>query len=391
MRPVKVGDVLEIRKRPVEIDVSANYTLIGIYSFGKGIFHREPQLGVDLGSYKFSAVMAGDLVLSNIQSWEGAIGLATEADRGTVGTHRFLSYVALDPDEIDTNWARYYFLGPVGFPLIQKASPGSVTRNRTLSRARFEAIEIPLPDIAEQRRIAAHLDRVAGSVASVEVHRGNRKPMLTAAHGSVLHTAFEESGPLTQISEVASVHRGVGPRYLPDSEAMCINQGCIQWQGMNLSRGRPVDRLWEAEVSDEKRVQAGDVLVNSTGEGTIGRSCLPGDSIGLPFDSHVLAVRPDPGALRPAFLNLYIRSPQGQAAIESVKGANTTKQTELGKKKLEAIEVPVPDTAVQDRTVSQLSKSLGLLDRVNKLVAESDALGAAVLASALNRAFAGMA
>ena len=81
--------------------------------------------------------------------------MRSDADAGTIGTHRFLSYVARDPEEIDTNWARYFFLSEAGFPLIQQAAPGSVTRNRTLAVERFEALEIPLPDIADQRRIAA--------------------------------------------------------------------------------------------------------------------------------------------------------------------------------------------------------------------------------------------
>ena len=89
------------------------------------------------------------------------MGLARDRDAHCVGTHRFLTYTARDSQLIDTNWARYYFLSPAGFPSIEKAAPGSVTRNRTLARERFESIEIPLPDIDEQRRVAKHLDSVA--------------------------------------------------------------------------------------------------------------------------------------------------------------------------------------------------------------------------------------
>ena len=45
--------------------------------------------------------------------------------------------------------------------LIRQAAPGTVTRNRTLAMDRFEALEIPLPPVEQQRQVAAELERVA--------------------------------------------------------------------------------------------------------------------------------------------------------------------------------------------------------------------------------------
>ena len=80
------------------------------------------------------------------------------------------------------------------------------------------------------------------------------------------------------------------------------------------------------------------MLVNSTGEGTIGRSSVETDDAeGIPFDSHILAVRVDPQRLLQEFLDAFLRSPIGQIWSRcGEKSANTTKQTELGKGKLEA-------------------------------------------------------
>ncbi len=157
---VRVGDVLSLQRRSIDVDPLTEYSLIGVYSFGKGIFHREPRLGSELGGYRFFAIEPGDLVLSNIQAWEGAIACARDSDAGTIGTHRFLTYVSRD-ERIDTAWARWFFLSEPGMDLIRKAAPGTTIRNRTLAIDRFEALEIPLPPIGEQRRIARRLDRVA--------------------------------------------------------------------------------------------------------------------------------------------------------------------------------------------------------------------------------------
>jgi type I restriction enzyme S subunit len=165
---VRIGDVLALERREVSIDPLDEYRLVGVYSFGKGIFHRDPKPGGELGDYRFFSVEPGDLVLSNIQAWEGAIAFATELDRGTVGTHRFLTYVPTS-GQIDTNWARWFFLSERGMQLIRQAAPGTAVRNRTLAVRRFEDLEIPLPSIDEQRRAAARLDRVWA--ATTDVHR----------------------------------------------------------------------------------------------------------------------------------------------------------------------------------------------------------------------------
>ena len=165
---VAVGDVLELKRRVVAIKPAQEYRLIGIYSFGKGIFHRQPKAGAELGDYRFFRVEPSDLVLSNIQAWEGAIGYATEADAGTVGTNRFLTYVPVD-GRIDANWARWFFLSEQGMLLIRRAAPGTTMRNRTLAIQRFEALEIPLPPVDQQRRVAARLDAVRA--ATVDLSR----------------------------------------------------------------------------------------------------------------------------------------------------------------------------------------------------------------------------
>ncbi len=190
----RVGDILQLERRAVDIDPLGEYTLIGVYSFGKGIFHREPTAGAQLGSYRFFEIQPGDLVLSNIQAWEAAIAHAGAHDEGCIGTHRFLTYVPVDPEQVDTNYLRYFFLSEPGFTLIQKASPGSVTRNRTLSIERFEALEIPLPAIDEQRRIATHLTRVFYLRERAVAKHVRRGELLAALMPSTLRSLAESRG-----------------------------------------------------------------------------------------------------------------------------------------------------------------------------------------------------
>jgi type I restriction enzyme S subunit len=387
---VRVGEVLALQRREVTIDPMKEYRLIGIYSFGKGIFHRSPKVGSELGDYRFFAVEPGGLVLSNIQAWEGAIAHATKVNAGTIGTHRFLTYVPI-AGRIDTNWARWFLLSEPGMTLIRRAAPGSTMRNRTLSIARFEALEIPLPPIAEQHRVARKLDRSSKQVQAISQQFVTTRAAVAPILGGWLGTAIDRLGERRQLTEIAVVTRGRSPRYEAETGFLAINQACVRWGGLDLTRAREVEREWWTAVPETGRVRAGDVLVNSTGEGTIGRVTLATESAyGMPFDSHVLVVRCDESTLLPEFLAIYLRSRDGQRQVNQAKGANTTKQTELGKTKLERFMVPVPSVDNQALLVSRFRKIQGRTRLIEGRMDKQAERLSAVVPAVLNEAFTGL-
>ena len=176
---VRIGDVLELRRRPIAIDPLAEYVSIGVRSFGKGIFHYEPKPGAELSKLRFFEVRPDELVISNIKAWEGAIAVSGNDDQGCVASNRFLTYVPRY-GAVDVSYLRYFFLSDAGLPLIQRASPGSADRNRTLAIDRFEALEIPLPGIEEQRRTASQLDAAAEKIARLKELSEKEEALVTA-------------------------------------------------------------------------------------------------------------------------------------------------------------------------------------------------------------------
>jgi type I restriction enzyme, S subunit len=163
---VRVGDVLSLRRHMLNIELEKEYQEIGVRSFGRGIFHKAPVSGADLGSKRVFRIEPRDLVLSNVFAWEGAIAVASDAESGKIGSHRFMTFVPAD-DRINTSWASWFFRSKQGLELIRQASPGSAGRNRTLAIDRFEALEIPLPPIDEQRSVAERLDRLEASTSTL--------------------------------------------------------------------------------------------------------------------------------------------------------------------------------------------------------------------------------
>jgi type I restriction enzyme, S subunit len=181
---VNVGSVIRLERRQVIPDREKEYREIGLRSFGRGVFHKDPISGAELGAKRVFMIEPGDLLLSNVFAWEGAIALAGETERGFIGSHRFMTYRA-DTARADASYLRHFFVSRAGLKMVRHASPGSAGRNRTLGIKAFEAEMIPLPPLAVQRRASAMLDKLANELAA-----NDSTAVIAALRPSLLNAAF---------------------------------------------------------------------------------------------------------------------------------------------------------------------------------------------------------
>jgi len=140
------------------------------------------------------------------------------------------------------------------------------------------------------------------------------------------------------------LNRGISPKYLESGGVLVINQKCIRDFSVDYNKARrhdPAQRKIEGRL-----IAVGDVLVNSTGVGTLGRVAqvlqLPETAI---VDSHVTAVRADGNLSWPYLGQLMMRM---QPEIEAM-GEGSTGQTELSRSKLADIAVLVPLVSILTR------------------------------------------
>jgi type I restriction enzyme S subunit len=127
------------------------------------------------------------------------------------------------------------------------------------------------------------------------------------------------------VEEVTSfISRGIAPKYSEDSETLVVNQKCIRDGRVNLALARRQTKTPPVA----KLVQVGDVLINSTGVGTLGRVAQAEEvPEGLTVDSHVTLVRPERQEDRD-YLGLLLLNLQ---PIFEHLGAGSTGQTELSR------------------------------------------------------------
>lgn len=100
-----------------------------------------------------------------------------------------------------------------------------------------------------------------------------------------------EGWSLKSVQELTElISRGITPKYNDESGlSIIINQKCIRDKKLNLELARRQDK----EITASKLVQQGDVLINSTGAGTLGRvTQVHEDLPNTTVDTHVTIVRP---------------------------------------------------------------------------------------------------
>ena len=101
----------------------------------------------------------------------------------------------------------------------------------------------------------------------------------------------------TKLGEACSfLNRGISPRYTAGGGVRVLNQKCIRGHTISYEQSRRHD-IEIKSVGLERFIQRGDVLVNSTGTGTLGRVAQIRAEPTEPttVDSHVTIVRPKPG------------------------------------------------------------------------------------------------
>ena len=162
---------------------------------------------------------------------------------------------------------------------------------------------------------------------------------------------------------VLTLKRGISPRYSEDG-VFVINQRCIRDGRVVLENARRHDEKARA-IPDDRVVRQWDVLVNSTGVGTLGRVAqFTTEPDGLTtVDSHVTIVRPDLTKLDGRFFGYVMRARESQITL---MGEGATGQTELSRLRLGSeVLIPEPPLPLQ-RAIGRILGSIDDLIENNR-------------------------
>jgi type I restriction enzyme, S subunit len=170
-----------------------------------------------------------------------------------------------------------------------------------------------------------------------------------------------------KLGEVCSfLNRGISPKYIETNGICVLNQKCIRDHRISYELARRHD-FSAKSVAGERLIRLGDVLVNSTGTGTLGRVAQVREAPEEPttVDSHVTIVRPKEGKFYQDFFG-YMLILIEEAIKESGEGCGG--QTELARSILaEKFSVSYPTS------IDQQQRIVAILDQAFEAIAKARA------------------
>jgi type I restriction enzyme S subunit len=167
---VKLGRVLRLDLDRVPVDGNKSYPMVGVLSFGRGLFNRDP---IENGktSYRFFyRLKANHIVMSQLFGWEGALALSSEKFAGKYLSPQFPTFIT-DETKLHREFLGWFIRRPIFWENLGSRASGMGDRRRTLNPEALFACEIPLPPLSEQRRIVSKIDQLAARIQKAHVLR----------------------------------------------------------------------------------------------------------------------------------------------------------------------------------------------------------------------------
>lgn len=245
-------------------------------------------------------------------------------------------------EEIDSI---YYGYAVKAFqPQIETLAEGSTGQTEINRKRLQEEIVISFPKEKEtQERIAYFLLNID---EKIKVNNKINKNLLEQALAiykdwfcdyALSDGILPENWKITTIDAISSlVTRGIAPKYDDSSDQIVLNQKCIRDHTIDIS----LSRRHLPKKINEKWISKGDLLINSTGTGTLGRVAQVWfEANNMTVDSHVTIVRPKDPILQ-SYIGFWGLSHESEIEAQHT---GSTGQTELPRDRVKAMELPLPD------------------------------------------------
>lgn len=377
---VALHEIAPIVRRPADIVPEQSYPELGIRSFGRGTFHKPALSGAEVGTKRLFRIEPGDLVFSNVFAWEGAIAVASSADAGRFGSHRFITCV-VDTARANATYLKLYLTtAPDGRGQVQSASPGGAGRNRTLGVEKLGRIEVPLPPRAEQQAIVDRIDALTAKTEQVEAHLDAAERDAEALARAYVFSPPGEQPRRRRMSELLAQRQ---PDVAVDASAHYRFAGVYSFgRGVFASAVKAGTDFAYERLST---VRAGDFIYPKlmAWEGALGVVPIECDGMVVSPEFPVFSV--DTDVVLPEVLDVYFRTPQVWPALAELSGGTNVRRRRLQPTAFLNYEMPLPSMPAQ-------VKACELFKRVKALKAERAAIraaNAALLPATLERIFRG--
>ena len=161
------------------------------------------------------------------------------------------------------------------------------------------------------------------------------------------------------------IQRGKSPKYDEKGEVRVVSQKCVQWSGFNPEHARYIENSTIEKYTQDRFLRDSDILWNSTGSGTVGRTCIfssHNDQRKYVADSHVTVLRST--RVFPKFLLYWTRSPKIQDRVLGLTTGSTNQQ-ELNLSTIKSLEISIPDLKYQVLLANHIDVLITLYEKLD--------------------------
>ena len=281
----------------------------------------------------------GDLIITR-EAPMGEVGMVPENMECCLGQRMVL--LRVNPEVCDN----YYLLYCIQSKYVQHQISWSEGTGTTVSNLRIpylERIKIPYVSLENQKKISSILKYIEEKIINNEMINKNLLEQALAIYKdwfcdyALSDGILPENWKITTIGAISSlVTRGIAPKYDDSSDQIVLNQKCIRDHTIDIS----LSRRHLPKKINEKWISKGDLLINSTGTGTLGRVAQVWfEANNMTVDSHVTIVRPKDPILQ-SYIGFWGLSHESEIEAQHT---GSTGQTELPRDRVKAMELPLPD------------------------------------------------
>jgi type I restriction enzyme S subunit len=329
---VRLGDVLTHRKEFVTIDDLQTYKRPRVQLHAQGIVLRDEVPGALIKTKKQQVCREGEFLVAEIDAKVGGFGIVPSSLGGSiVSSHYFLFVV--DESKLDRQFLDFFVRTPAFRE--QVAAQGS-TNYAAIRPAHVLAYEIPLPLLAEQRRIVAHIEALAAKIAEARSLRQlEQQEIRFMQHGTFVRIA--KHAPRRPMGEVAPLIRR--PVEI-DMEGSYPELGIRSFG--NGTFHKPVLSGFELGSKRVYWIEPGDLLFSNVfaWEGAI--AVAKPEDRGRVGSHRFITCVPRKDVATSYFLRFYFLTDEGMDLIRAASPGGAGRNRTLGLAALDAIDVPVP-------------------------------------------------
>lgn len=385
---VPLSEILEQEVDVVRVDPNETYPTAGILSFGRGLFTREPVLGAATTYSTFTRLHAAQLVYSRLFAWEGAIAVVDEPWSGLFVSPEFPTF-RIRPDRGLPAYISYLCRWPSFHEAIAARTKGLGLRRQRVYPQELLTVEVPLPDLAEQRRVAWKLEVLLRSLDLLRSRLDAGGALTDSLRWAELRGIFERlvakygTRPLSEHVDLNP--EPSNPKFDLDGETFVyVDIGSV---GKGTGTIDSVQRLSveEAPSRARRKIRRGDVILSTVRPNLRASAVVPPQLDGHVCSTGFAVLRPRKGLI-PEFLGWQVLS---DVFVDQLVGTTTGGHyPAVPDRRLRSIGIVVPTEKVQRMSLARLesfaSGLLGVQQRRRAQVKSAEALGFSILNAAFD-------